>query len=170
MTIDKTLIKGSLHGIYGNKLVYVSYSKNENKYLLETYIRYLFSIVNGLNHELYFISANKENVFQGSPISRQEALKRLTELVQLYKKGHEEIIAFFPDFKIMPADIDVLDEKILRKALDGFFHNFSFPCDDRYLLNEYQNGFFKFPDIVERYKANAQILTKPLGEIFPSYF
>lgn len=168
--IDNSLLKATLNNVYGDKLVLVSYSKNENKYLLEAYIRYLAATAGGKNYKLYFFSANKEAVYEGLPVSQTEAMMRLKELVQLYKKGHDKIIAFFPDFNIKPADVDGLDEIFLNKVFHVFFHSSRNPCDDQYLLNEYHSGYFKSAGIVERYKENAEKLIKPLAAIFPGYF
>jgi exodeoxyribonuclease V gamma subunit len=51
-------INGSLTGVYDNKLVLICYSKNERKYLLEAYIKYLATAALGHNLQLYFISGN----------------------------------------------------------------------------------------------------------------
>lgn len=130
MIIDNSLLKGNINNIYGDRLIFVSYSKNENKHLLDAYLRYLTATAYGLNYNLYFISASKEAIYKGTTILQKEATQRLEQLVQLYKQGHENIIAFFPGFKIKPADVDRLEETILRKAFNDFFHNYSFPCND----------------------------------------
>ncbi|MEJ7767318.1 MAG: exodeoxyribonuclease V subunit gamma [Chitinophagaceae bacterium] len=168
--VDNSRVNGSISNIYGEKMVFVSYSKKENKYLLDAYIRYLSVIASGLNCQLYFISAKKEAIFQGSPVSQTEATKRLEKLVRLYKQGHETIVAYFSDFKINPDEVDVLDEKKLHKAFEEVLDNYKFPCTDQYLLNEMNNGYFRSADIVERYKENAVLLVKPLGEMFPGYY
>ncbi|HZG25999.1 MAG TPA: hypothetical protein VEZ17_15535, partial [Chitinophagaceae bacterium] len=170
LTLDKSLLKGSLGNIYNNRIIFVSYSKKENKYLLEAYISYLAVIASGMDYELLFISAAREEVFQAVRIPKAEALERLTSLMQLYKLGHDEIIAFFPDFDIVPGKVDGFDEFILAKAVKDFFENYRFPCTDRYLMNEFKNRFFQGPDIVSRYKSNALLLVKPLGEMFPGYY
>ncbi len=170
MTIDNSRFKGTLQNIYDKKLVFVSYSRREMKHLLDAYIRYLTAAASELNCRMYFISAAKRAVFAGKTISHAEARQKLTELVQLYKRGHKEVVAFFPGFDIKPADVENLDEKILFKIFEKFFHNFEFPCDDQYLLNEYQKGFFHSGNIVQHYQSNAQILIEPLGDMFPGYF
>lgn len=168
MNIDKSLFKGTLSGIYANKkMIVVSYSKSENKYLLEAYIRYLAATANGLDYELYFISASKEAIYKGISIRQKEAIQRLKELVQLYKQGHEKIVVFFPSIKIRPDEVDILDEEMLTTAMEKFFRGITY---DEYLSNEYKNGYFESADLLERYKANAEKLVRPLGELFPEYF
>ncbi len=170
LTIDDSLIKGVVSNVYGDKLVVVSYSKDETKQLLDTYIRYLAATANGLNYELYFVSANKNTTFKGTKISKTAAVERLEDLVKLFKRGHEKILAYFPGFKIQPAEVDELDDSVLRKALTDYFHNYKLPCTDRYLLNEYQNNYFKSPGIVEEFKTNGEKLIKPLAELFHNYY
>jgi exodeoxyribonuclease V gamma subunit len=170
LAIDNSLLKGNIRNIYGNKLVFVSYSKNENKYLLEAYIRYLVARAFGLEHEVYFISANKEAIYEGTVISKSQAINRLTDLLQLYKTGHEKIITFYPGFKIKPADVDILEEALLQKLVNDVLHNYQYPCDDQYLINEYRNGYFKSVDLVEQFKENGEKLIKPLAELFPGYY
>lgn len=163
-------MKGNIKNIFGNKLVFVSYSKNENKYLLDAYLCYIVARAFGLEHELYFISAGKEAIYKGTAINQKEAAERLRQLVKLYKEGHEKILAFFPGFRIKPADVDILEESILNKAVNDVLHNYQYQCDDQYLTNEYQNGYFKSSDILERFKMNGEKLIKPLAELFPAYF
>jgi exodeoxyribonuclease V gamma subunit len=170
LDIDNSLLKGNITNIYGDKLVYVSYSKNEGKYLLESYIRHLVATACGLEFNLYFISANKEAIFKGTKLSLPEAKQRLEQLIRLYKEGHEKIIAFFPGFKIKPAEVDKLEEKMLEKAVNDVLNNFLFPCDDQYLINEYKSGYFKSADLVEQFKENGEMLIKPLANLYPEYY
>lgn len=58
----------------------------------------------------------------------------------------------------------------MNTALKHLIDNYNYKSSDQYLLNEYHNGFFKRENIVENYKANAEKLIKPLGNMFPGYF
>ncbi len=170
LTIDSSLLKGNINNIFGNKLVFISYSKNENKYLLDAYIRYITAKAFGLEHEVYFISAIKEAIYKGITITEKEAAQRLQQLVELYKEGHERILPFIPGFKIEPAQVDILEESRFNKKIDDLFNNHKFPTNDKYLIREYQNGYFESPDVVERFKMTGQKLIKPWAELFPGYF
>ncbi|TDH24172.1 exodeoxyribonuclease V subunit gamma [Segetibacter sp. 3557_3] len=170
LTIDHSLMKGTIRNMFGSKLVVVSYAKDEAKQLLDTYIRYLTATANGFDLEVYFLSSNRNATFKGIKIAKTEAVNRLQELVRLYKQGHDSILAYFPAFKIQPAEVDELDEAFIRKVISEHFHNFKFPCTDRYLLNEYENGYFKSANIVEAFKKTGEKLIKPLAELFPEYY
>ncbi len=159
-----------MSNVFGTKLVFVSYSKQENKYLLDAYIRYLVSVASGFDLEMYFISAENVTTYRAASLSPQDATTRLAELLQLYKKGHEAIIPYFDRIIIEPADIEELDEVMFDKAVEKYIHSFTIPCDDEYLLNEYRTGFFHEAGIVERYKAAATLLLTPLVEVFPEYY
>lgn len=176
--IAATRFHGKLDGIYGNKMVVVSWSKSETKYLIEAYLKYLFAQVSGASLELYFISASKELVFKGTDITKQEAKMRLVELLGLYVDGHSETLAFYPDFKIHPKNIDSLDFKAFKKAVDEKLANYNIPCNDLYILTKYREGFFDEeyidgehePLILKRYKENFNKIISPLTRLFPSYY
>ncbi len=163
-------LKGKIRGIYGDRLVVVSWSKKETKYLLEAYIRYIILLASGKEITLYFISAKRKEVFSGIAITKEEAVKKLQDLILLYVKGHENIITFDPEFEIDPKKINELTIKEFDKILKGKFENFKFPCVDTYMNKEYANGFFETSEVLEDYKMNSTILLAPLALLFPEYY
>ena len=163
-------VKGSVKGVYADKLVVVSWSKKETKYLLEAYIRYIALLASGKEIRLYFISFNKDAIYQATNISKEEACKQLQELVQLYTQGHKKIINFDPYFKINPTEINELTKELFDKVLKEKFGNFAFPSKDNYMNKEYTNGYFDNDLIVDDCKeAGAKLLT-PLALLFPEYY
>jgi exodeoxyribonuclease V gamma subunit len=170
ITLGSSLLKGVIRGVYDNKLVVVSWSKSETKYLLEAYIRYLALRASGNEAKLYFISLIKGEVFPGTEISGKEAYGKLKELLQLYKQGHENILAFASDFDIRPADIKNLDASRFQNALNDKFEKYGYPCTDTYMNKQYANGFFHTNNIVKDYKAVAEKLLVPLAGLFPDYY
>ena len=170
LNIDNTVIKGTLKNIFANKMVYVSYSKNEYKYMLGAYISYLAARAYSIDAELCFISATRQEIFTAIDISKEDANARLKELLQLYKKGHESILMFHPSLKIDPTSAASLDVDKFNKLLKDLFENYLYPCDDRYLLNEYYSGFFNQEGAVDKLKAISEILVEPIGRLFPEYF
>ncbi len=167
--LEDTRIMGDLT-LYGDRLVKVSFSKKEIKYLLEAYIQYLAARAVGLTVKLYFISAEKQQQFEAQPIDQAEACNRLKALVELYKQGHQQILAFYPQFKITPEQVEDLDADVFSKAVEGELNNYVVPCNNKYIMHEYENGFFIGPQVLEKYKHAARILLKPLDELFPGYF
>jgi exodeoxyribonuclease V gamma subunit len=156
--------------VYAGKLVFVSYSKKENKYLLDAYIRYLCARAAGHNVTLHFISLVAAQIFTATTFTQALALEKLREIVALYKQGHEQIIPFFPGFDIKPAKVDDLDEKELNKLLKKHFNSDNNSSADEYLLHEEAFGFFEEPGIVERMQAAGEVLIKSLADFYPGYY
>jgi len=168
--INETTIKTHLKGIYADKLLQICWSKHEEKYLLDAYIKYLVATAAGLYLELNFISANQNEVFKGKKITKIEAEKRLVQLIDLYKKGHNEILVYYPAFNIKPNEVEGLDDAKFVKKVTDKLDNYKFPCDDKYIMNEYEKGFFNGDDVLELYKQNAELLLMPLAEVFEGYY
>ncbi|PWG78501.1 exodeoxyribonuclease V subunit gamma [Pararcticibacter amylolyticus] len=168
--LDSITVRGTLPGVYGDKLVYVSWSKSEGKYLQDAYLRYLLARAGGVADEVYFISAHKNIACRGTHLTKEEAIRRLNELVLLYIQGHEEILAWYPDFEIQPQKIVQLTDDDLMNVAEKKLNSYSIPCNDPYILKEYGKGFFQREGISERYKNAAAYLLAPLTEIFPEYF
>ncbi|GGH59603.1 exodeoxyribonuclease V gamma subunit [Filimonas zeae] len=166
-----SVLKGTISEVFDGTLVQVSWSKNERKYLMDAYIRYLAGIAAGVLNGMCFISGAKENkVFEAAPLAKEEAMQRLNQLVEVYRSGFTRIVPFYPDFAISPHELETLDEpgfhKKVKDALDnGFFER----KDDPYLMPEYDKGFFHSPGIMEEYKTIARLLIAPLASVFPGY-
>lgn len=164
--INQSIIKTKLLDIYDDKLLTICWSKNENQYLLAAYIKYLAATSAGLNLRLIFISALNNKIFEWETIPQEVAIERLSQLFDLYKKGHQEIIVFYPKFKITPNEIETLDDKKFRDKVKDTLDNYNFTTTDAYLRQEYNDGFFNAPDALERYKQNASILLAPLHKYY----
>jgi exodeoxyribonuclease V gamma subunit len=169
LTVDGSVLKGELR-VYGNRLVFVSFSKDEIKYLVEAYISYLAAAASGVSLELWFISAAKQKAYQASTINKGEAMERLKGLLLLYKKGHEEILAFSPDFDVSPRDLPNLDEDKLKSKIETRLEGFNSSRADPYLLKEYDNGFFDRAEFIVQFKANGAQVLAPLAGLLPDYF
>jgi len=163
-----TTLKGELE-FYGNKLVAVCFSKNEEKYLIAAYIKYLFAIAGGFDVDLYFISTENIACHRASKIDKADAERRLAALIELFKIGHEIILPFSPEFEIKPKEVSGLTEEALKKALKKKLENDYFPCTEPYLMSEFNHGLFDNPDTFENYQLVAEKILEPLTEIFPNY-
>jgi exodeoxyribonuclease V gamma subunit len=170
LTIDDVQITGTIQQVYNNQLVFVSFSKNECKYQLEAYIQYLIGRATGTLEGLCFISTPKEQFYIAMSITKEEAIQRLKILVQLYRQGHSSLVAFYPGFKIKPDKVAELDMEQFQRVVNDSLNNYSFPFTDKYIINEYNNGFFDCEDAFEDFKANCQLLLTPLTELFPTYY
>ena len=168
--IGDSKLKGELNNIYGNKIVVVSFSKKECKYLLGAYIQYMAALAAGLQVELYFISATKKLTYRATSITKENATNSLTALVELYKQGHERFLAFYPEFDINPDKLADITWANFQKAVKDKLENYMFPCTDRYILNEYNEDFFADETILETYKADSELLLNPISQLFPDYY
>jgi exodeoxyribonuclease V gamma subunit len=167
LTIDNSEIKGVLHSVFNDKLVEVSWSRDESKYLIDAYIRYLAGVAVGAIKGLYFISASKkEDVFAAKEMTKQEAIVRLTRIVKIYKAGMEKIAPFYPDLEIVPEKVADLDFEKFTKMVETKLATKS----DPYISLEYRNGFFSDEVVLNEYKAICEEVVVPLDELFPGYY
>ena len=173
LELDGVVLKGTIENIYGDTQVAVSFSKKENKYLLEAWIYHLALCAAGFEKTLQFISQSKNDIFQAVEIPQQEATDTLKDLIELYKAGHKEIMPFDMGFNIIPEDLESPDpEKFKEKfesAVKNMFDTFNYPCNDPYLVKEYERGTFSQPGVIEKFKKVAEKLVIPLARLFPSY-
>ncbi len=63
-----------------------------------------------------------------------------------------------------------MQEKTFSKKVDEIAHPYRRECNDKYFKNEYDNGFFDEPGVLEEYKSIAEKLVVPMLELFPSYW
>jgi len=162
-------LRGSVASVFGNKLIVTSFSKSENKYLLDAYIRYLALRATGNDIELHFISQNKEADFVAQEINQKTALSNLAAIVEVFKKGHEEILCFSTQFNLSPNKILDLNEVEFKKVIDKKFEEHNMPNNDAYMVKAFKDGIFnssKWQD----YQEIAEVLLVPLVEGFPNYF
>ncbi|RBL93310.1 exodeoxyribonuclease V subunit gamma [Chitinophaga flava] len=170
-TIDGTLLKGHINSIYHDQLLQISWSKSETKYLVEAYVRYLAGIASGAVKGMQFISGGrKEAVFTAARLSKELAYSRLRELLAIYKSGFNQIFAFYPDFGSKPADLKELDVDKFAKLVENKLNNYQYPCNDNYIMQEYEKGFFEEEHVLAAYKRACELLIVPLAEIFPDYY
>ncbi|NML36356.1 exodeoxyribonuclease V subunit gamma [Chitinophaga sp. G-6-1-13] len=169
--IDGTLLKGNINNIYNDQLLQISWSKNETKYMVEAYVRYLAGIASGTVQGMQYISgAKKEAIFHASRFSKEMAYSRLRELMKIYKSGFGKIVPFYPDFGTVPKDLPDLDSKAFDELVEKKLNNYQFPCNDNYILQEYEKGFFSDETVLADYKRLCEQLIVPLAEIFPDYY
>ena len=164
---DSQLI-GILQGVFDGKLVRVSWSKNETKYLVEAYIHYLAGCAAETITGLDFISfVGKEKTFHAEPLSNKEALARLSSLIKIYKMGFDSIAPFYPDFKLVPGKVEELDftnfTKLVNETVNSSFI-------DPFIKREYDNGYFDNEAILDTYQDICRQVILPLGELFPGYY
>ena len=170
ITINETTITGTLDDVYDDKLVVICYSKNDGKYLLDAYIKYLIAMAAGHTLTLHFVSNTHNKIFEGIRIEQNVAQERLSDLIDLYKNGHDHILPYYVDLKIHPDKIINIDLQFLIKTIEEKIDNRNYPFTNEYFLSEYYAGFFDQPQIMEDIKESANLLLMPLPALFPTYF
>ncbi len=169
--VGESMLSGTLQPVFNGKLLQVSWSKNETRYLVEAYIRYLAGAAAGVLSGLSFLSGSKQlDIFEVSPLSAKEAGRRLSELIEIYKEGFKKMAVFYPDFKIDPEKVEPLTMEDFSKLVDQSLNSFLFPCDDPYIMPEYAKGIFSEEQALMQYKDICRKIIVPLKEFFPGYY
>lgn len=167
LMVDGSMLKGHIR-IFDQTLVQVSWSKRESKYLIEAYIRYLAGKAASVVTDLCFISGSKkEDAFQATPLAREDALKRLTDIIKVYKTGFSNIISFYPDLEITAKDSLTLDLKKFKDKISGMIERQEAP--DPYLVQVYEQGFFNQEAALTGYLDVYELLLSPLTTLLPAY-
>ncbi|PWV49639.1 exodeoxyribonuclease V subunit gamma [Chitinophaga sp. S165] len=171
LDLEGTLLKGTINNVFDGKLVQVSWSKREDKYLIEAYIRYLAGRAAGVLKGMCFISgASKQDAFEAIPLSKEDALQRLTTLLNIFREGFERITPFFPDLDIKPADLAALDFNKFAKKVDEKLGKRDNNSVDPYISREYENGFFNDEATLDTYKTICSHVLLPIAEMIPGYY
>jgi exodeoxyribonuclease V gamma subunit len=171
VSIGDSLLTGTLRPVFNNKLLFVSWSKEEMRYLVEAYIRTLAGTAAGLISGVSFLSGgNSLEIFKGVPVSTREAKRRLTGLIDLYKEGFTKMAPWYHGFQIKPEEVEGLVMEDFLKMIDRSLNNFKFPCTDPYIMAEYGNGYFNEDEKMAQFKVICQQIIVPLPQFFPDYF
>jgi exodeoxyribonuclease V gamma subunit len=170
-------LSGNISGVYGDKLIVISWSKKENKSLLEAYLTYLSAQASGLNLTLYFISAHKEKIYKGVLVNSAEAKEKLEEIFELYKNGFKKILCFYPSFDVKIKDIPYnYTYQKFKKAVNDKLDSYLFPSTDKYIMSKYNDGYFdSYPfdetnEIYQEFVRNNEILLSPIVSLLPHYY
>ena len=171
ISIGNILLTGKLRPVFNNKLLFISWSKSEMKYLVEAYIRYLAGAAAGLLSGVSFLSNKKDPVvYEGMTVSGNEAKRRLTRLLSIYRKGFISMAPWYHDFYIKPEHVLGLTMEEFSNMVERSLNNSAYACDDPYIMSEYRKGFFDSNEILSAFKAICEQIIVPLPEFFPDYF
>ena len=158
ITIGKHQLTGNIENVFGKKIIHVCVSKNANKYLFEAYISALLVAVSSFPHDIFLLT---DKSIKAEKISRKEAEKHLTELINLYKKGFAELLPFSSDWAITLEQLNSLTEKKLSDKIELY-------ADD-YTKRELESGIFSQNNILEKYREIAENILKNIAIVFPNY-
>jgi hypothetical protein len=114
---------------------------------------------------------NESGIYHGnlSGIDRDEAMKRLEQIIACYKKGLQHRIPFAEYFYKDIKDLDNLDDTRLRMLLEKKINNNMFPFDDPYILKEYADGLFHREGIARQFIEVANLVIAPVTRMFDQF-
>jgi exodeoxyribonuclease V gamma subunit len=164
----KYSLTGKLTRLYGKKLIHVSLSSMDYKYVLEAYIHWLVAQNCGLTLDVHFISKSKGKVFEGAKISKADASKQLQYLIDLFETGHQMIVPYSPGYLTKPANMIAYSPQDLYDMIeDAIGKERSY---DEYLNLEYYSGYFdndkNLKQFLSIYKGVHESLATVFGDIF----
>jgi exodeoxyribonuclease V gamma subunit len=170
--INNTQIIGKVDSVFGEKYISICNSKQQLKYLIVAYVRYLAMLAQGKELAFVFISKRVDG-FQTIPagtISQQEAIDTMSQYLEYYKKGHQNYFHFFPiigksEMEMISGNYDTfwaIYEDAKDKELD-----FSF--EDDYLNKAVEHGFFDELVYLE-IQQNVKAIFDPINVHLPLLF
>ena len=168
LKIGKTVITGKLNQVYGDRLVQVSFSKKNNKNVLEVYIKHLIALASGYNIESHLIIGAENAIYKISKDAMDElsAKNKLAELLGCYQNGCEKPFVFYPGFENDPEKLAKFDYSKYQGMLNKIFKNEEFPCQDQYIVNEYNTGFFDDENIFNEFLTNSELVFSETYKLF----
>lgn len=163
LDLKGTTLQGTVK-LYGDKLVYCCFGRASIKHQLAAYVQYLAARAAGVANGCFFITP--EGASAGVDISSEAAEQRLITLLHLYRKGHEQIIAFHPAVEMKAHKLAECDETTFLKKLKERLESFEYPLDDAYVQQEYACGFAQVESGIH-FRDRCAVLMEPLFQFFP---
>jgi exodeoxyribonuclease V gamma subunit len=168
IVIDNSVLKGNIR-TFDHTLLHVSWSKRESKYLVEAYLRYLAGRAAGvITHLCYISGTKKEDAFEAVALTQEEATRRLTQIIKVYKTGFTHVISFYPDLEMSAKDVLTIDLKKFKNKITGLIDRHEAP--DPYLVQVYEQGFFDKEEALTSFLDIYDLLIAPLTTLLPAYF
>ena len=93
----------------------------------------------------------------------------MKSLLFLYTEGFRQIAPWYPSFHVKPEDVDSLTIESFLNMVDRSLTNGRRPCEDPYVMPEYNRGFFRKEGIAEAFKAVYINIFVPLYELLPDF-
>jgi exodeoxyribonuclease V gamma subunit len=173
LNLDGTRLKGKV-SLHGDRYIHVCISGSWPKYLLDGMVGYLSALASG--HELSFhflTSKNGTHEIQKNIISAGQAREILEHWLGLMKRGHMELVEFYPVFLNLSAGHNLLVElsyaefsgKVGEKMEEEEDHS----LDDDYLMKASDNGIFS-EDRYPNWQSNVMAIAGPLRTYLPKLF
>ncbi|QES88175.1 exodeoxyribonuclease V subunit gamma [Rhizosphaericola mali] len=161
-------IKCNLINIFNDELIIISKSNKaiDEKNLIYAYILNLITLYNELNISINIIG---KNIFLKSikkHISKEEAKKRLENLLHLFKKGEERLLPYSTTLILKGKQYIELVEKNNGKNLIRMISKDTHSYASQYLEMAYKDGLENNPTLDEDWKEYHDQLIIPMQEAF----
>lgn len=170
--IDNTQIAGIVEPVFGKKYISVCNSKQQLKYLIVAYTKYLAMLAQGEDLEFVFISKYIDGLqrIPAGRISKQTAIDTITKYLNYFKYGHQEYFHFFP--AIGQNEMEMIAED--HETFMSYYENakdaeLDFTFEDDYLNKAVEQGFFA-EAAFEQIKENVEAVFEPINVLLPQVF
>lgn len=170
--IGDTQISGIVDPVFGKKYINVCNSKQQLKYLIVAYTKYLAMVAQGEDLEFVFISKYIDGLqrITAGKITKQTAIDTITQYLNYFKSGHQEYFNFFP--AIGQNEMEMVAED--HDAFMYYYENakdseLDFTFEDDYLNKAVEQGFFA-EAAFEQIKENVEAIFNPIKDLLPQVF
>ena len=170
--IDNTQIIGKVDSVFGEKYISICNSKQQLKYLIVAYVRYLAMLAEGKELEFVFISkyVNGLQIIPAGIITQQEAIDTMSQYLEYYKNGHQNYFHFFP--VIGKNEMEMISgnyETFMGIYEDARDKELDFSFEDDYLNKAIEHGFFDELVYLE-IQQNVKAIFDPINFRLPLVF
>jgi exodeoxyribonuclease V gamma subunit len=170
--IDNTQIIGKVDSVFGEKYISICNSKQQLKYLIVAYVRYLAMLAKGKELEFVFISEYLDGlqIIPAGAITQQEDFDTMSQYLEYYKYGHQNYFHFFPvigknEMEMINGNYDTF-WGVYEDSKDNE-RDFSF--EDDYLNKAVEHGFFDELVYLE-IQQNVKSIFDPINFRLPLLF
>ncbi len=158
--------------VFERQCISVCWSKSAFKYVMDAGLYYLAGRASGLIDGLRLMLAHGNDMLEAAPLEAPEAREMLAAMLKLYRAGLEQAQAFSEHIagRMYKIDAGSLTPELWADGVEKALNGFGAPCDDPYVMREYENGLFGGDTAMQQYLEFHRVVIEPLRRIFPSYF
>jgi exodeoxyribonuclease V gamma subunit len=173
MKIDGISLQIMIPQVFERRCISVCWSKSSFKYVMDAGIYFLAGRASDSIEELSLVLAHGEQeTIDAAALGPDEAKAMLSAMLKLYSKGLEQPLAFSEHVAVRMHKVDVegLTPELWADGIEKSLNAFNAPCDDPYVMREYENGLFEGEAAMQQYLEFHRVVIEPLQRIFPGYF
>ncbi|MFZ9661896.1 MAG: hypothetical protein ACO29O_08460, partial [Chitinophagaceae bacterium] len=170
-------LTGRIENLFGNKLISYSLSdsKSKRKDSIRHILQYLCLRASGMDVLPVFISSDGK-LASHHAVDKSTAIQYLNSLVDLFIKGHKEILPLFLEFDIPPSNLPAVNDTSafrefalsrFKKIEDSIYAaKPEYRLKDEYVLNLIQNKFFETEENILALFRNTSIVYNIISTIY----